>query len=186
METVKIIGHFGYLDRSGSTYGLKYLLCEVLPELEKILDDYEIHVIGAGEPVPFIKEKLKHPRIKLRGWVEDLNSELIQADCVLLLNNAGDYQAAYTRHLVCWALKACLVVHGLSEFAIPQMNYRENVMFGYTPTNIAVRIKEVVTNKTLNQHIRNGGYQTYLTHFAPKVVAGKINDEINLLVEKSK
>ena len=183
-KTIKIIGHVGNLQRTGSTYGLRFLLLEVLPELEKVADglDYQIHIIGDGEIVKELAPFLDNERIVMRGFVEDLDAELKSADMLLLLNNAGSYLAAYTRHMVSWSMGLCLIVHANSISAIPEISPMENALVGSTPEEVARMILLAATDLELNLRVRQGGRATYEQYFMPSVIAGTLEKEISLSV----
>lgn len=177
---IKIIGHVGKLRQTGSTYGLRFLLLDVLPELDRAMEglDYQVHIIGGGEVVPTLKPALEHPRIVVRGFVQDLDSELRSSHAFLLLNNVGSYQAAYTRHMVAWAQELCLVVHENSGRAIPEIRHMENALVGGTAVEVARMIHLATTNSEVNLRVRKGGRATYERHFTPAVIARALTDEI--------
>ncbi len=176
---VKIVGHVGYLNRTGSTYGLKYL-GELMPVLDQVMEGipYEVHVIGGGEPVPAVKHLLQHPRIVRPGFIEDLDKELNTASVFLFLNNAGRHLAAYTRHVVAWSMSHCLVVHANSVKTIPEIAHMQNTLVGETPSEIAQLIRRAATEAELNAAIRRGGRKTYEELFKPQVVAKALYEEI--------
>ena len=177
---IKIIGHFGYLDRTGGTYGLKYLLVDLLPVLEKEMAglDYEVHVIGRGDMAESLLEKLKQKHMVVRGFVPDLDAELLSCDVVLMLNNSGPYVAAFTRHAVCWSLGLCLVAHERSQLAIPEIRHMENALLGDRPEEIAKLIRLAVTDRDLNERLGRGGRNTYEAYFKPELVAQTLQSEI--------
>jgi hypothetical protein len=177
---VKIIGHVGKLGQTGSTYGLRFLLRDLLTELDRVMEglDYEVHIIGAGTVVPALRPMLGHPRVLLRGFVEDLDSELRSSDMFLLLNNAGSYHAAYTRHLVAWSQGLCLIVHENSRKAIPEIRHMENALVGSTAEEVARMIRVAATDQEANLRVRKGGRATYERYFTPAVVAKTLADEI--------
>jgi len=179
-EPIKIIGHFGSMGGTGSTYGLKYLLVDLMPELEKEMAgmDFQIHIIGDGKIVPALEPYLKNKRIVMRGFVEDLDSELKTSQVVLVLNNSGPLLAAFTRHLVVWSMGLCLVAHERSKLAIPEMIHLENVLMGKTPSDLAKMVKKAVTDENLNRHLRMDGRATFEKYFSPQLVAERLHQEI--------
>jgi hypothetical protein len=179
-RTIKIIGHVGHLGRTGSTYGLRYLLTELLPALEREMAPlpYEVHIIGAGDAVPALRPWLSHPRIVLRGFVEELDRELIASDVFLLLNNAGPYRAAFTRHVIAWSMGLCLIVHDNSRQAIPELFHLDNALAGSTPSEIARLVRLAATDQDLNRRVRAGGRRTYERFFTPKAVAEQLAAEM--------
>lgn len=173
---VKIIGHIGGLNHSGSTYGLRFLLQEVIPHLEGALRgrSFEVHVIGGGECVPALRPLLAQKNLVVRGFVEDLDRELLESDVMLLLNNAGPYQAAFTRHLVAWSMGLCLIAHEKSRLAIPEIAHGRNALLGNTGREIAEHIARAVSDRALNLSLRKGGRETYEKHFTPQIITGKL------------
>ncbi|MDA2918682.1 glycosyltransferase [Desulfobacterota bacterium AH_259_B03_O07] len=186
-RTTKIIGHVGDLDRTGSTYGLKFLLVDLIPKLKVAMDglEYQIHIIGGGEVAPTLKPWLRNERIIIRSYVKDLDTELRSSDMFLLLNNAGSYQAAFTRHILAWSMGLCLIVHANSKKAIPEIAHIENALVGSTPDEVAQMVFLAATDPDLNSRLRQGGRATYEKYFAPSVVAGALSKEVARVVAGS-
>ena len=184
-EPINIIGHVGFLGSTGSMYGLRYLLEELLPELEIHMAglDYRIHVIGGGETPESLRVMLDNERIVMRGFVEDLDRELRASQIFLMLNNSGRYLAAFTRHVVAWSMGLCLVVHSNSVKAIPEIEHMKNALVGDNPARIAEMIRLVSSDMEINNKIRKGGRETYLKYFKPEKVAEALNREIMALVQ---
>ncbi|MEK6543189.1 MAG: glycosyltransferase [Elusimicrobiota bacterium] len=184
---VKIIGHMGNLATTGSTFGLRYLLKEVMPELERSMRDfdYKVYVIGAGRIADRLKPLLHHPRVVTPGFVADLDAEVIDSDVVLFLNNAGPYQTAFTRHMVTWSLGGCLIVSDKSRIAIPEIRHRYNALCGSAPAEIADLVREAVTDQTLNRSLREQGLATYEEYFTPEAVATALYKEMGAVVKKA-
>jgi glycosyltransferase involved in cell wall biosynthesis len=183
---VKIIGHFGYLNRTGSNYGLRFL-AGLLPVLERAMQgiDYRVHIIGGGEMLPSLKAQFSHPAVVLSGYAEDLDRELDDSDLFLFLNNAGPLRAAYTRHVVAWATGMCLAVHRGSQEAIPEIADRENALVGDNPEQLATSIREIVTDPDLNRRVRTGGRAMYEQRFAPRHIAAQLAEVAAEFPEKS-
>ncbi len=180
---IRIVGHVGRLGATGSTYGLRYLLVDLMPVLRAVMDglDYEVHVIGAGTVVPALAAYTRQDRLVMRGFVEDLDAELRASDVFLLLNNAGALRAAFTRHIVAWSMGLCLVVHARSRLAIPEIRHLDNALVGDTPAELARLVRRAVTDPALNARVRAGGRATYEREFAPAVVARTLSDQIGML-----
>ena len=183
---IKIIGHVGHLRRTGSTYGLKYLLVDVLPILRQVMGnlDYEIHIIGAGEVFPSLQQWIKEDHVVMRGYVRNLDEEMRSSHMLLLLNNAGSYHAAFTRHILAWSMGLCLVAHANSKLAIPEIQHMENALLGSTPSEISQLIYLAATDTNLNTRIRQGGRATYEKYFTPHEVGRILSEEMSRLGEK--
>lgn len=175
-QPVKIIGHTGYLDKTGGTYGLQFLLKEVLPELEQQMAgrDFELHIIGGGQMMPALRPYADNPRVRMRGFVPDLEAELRNAQVFCVFNNAGRYQAAYTRHLVAWQNGLCLVAHADSKKAIPEILHEQNALLAQTPKQAAEHIVRAVTDHDLNLRLRQKGRETYVQFFRPETIASHL------------
>jgi glycosyltransferase involved in cell wall biosynthesis len=178
---VKIVGHVGYLNRTGSNYGLRFL-ADLLPELDRVMAneniDFRVHIIGSGDLLPSLKPRLTHPKVILSGYAEDLDRELEDSDIFLFLNNSGPLIAAYTRHVVAWASGLCLIAHKASTLAIPEITHMENAIVGEAPSQLAESIRQVVVDPDLNRRIRSAGRATYEQHFTPRLVATQVIDII--------
>ncbi|MFH1670091.1 MAG: glycosyltransferase [Patescibacteria group bacterium] len=175
-ETFKIIGHMGSLGNTGSAFGLKFLLQEVLPHLDEVFGDcsYELHIIGGGKLPEILKPHTKHPKVYMQGFVKDLNPELRSCDVFCVLNNAGPYQAAFTRHMVGWSLGLCLVAHQKSTLAIPEIAHEENALLGSTGREVAQSIARAALDLELNMQLRRKGRETYEAYFTPAIVTRKL------------
>lgn len=187
-KTIKIIGHVGYLNRTGSIYGMRFLLRELLPHLGEAMKGrkYEVHVIGGGELPGSLRSDAEHSCIRMRGYVDDLDEELLSSDMFLLLNNAGPYWAAYTRHVLAWQMGLCLIVHGNSKHAIPEISHMDNALVGFTPRQIAELVNLAATDANVNARVRLGGRATYDKFFTPQRVGSQLSREMqSLVVSKS-
>lgn len=182
-RTLRIIGHLGTLGMTGSTYGLAFLLREVMPALRERLRglSFEVHVIGGGRLAPPLEPLACQDNLVMRGFVENLAPELESADAFLLLNNVGSISSAYTRHVIAWAMGGCLIVHADSRPPVPELEPGRNALAGRCAGEIAEAVLAVVTDPGLNARLRLAGRQTYEKHFAPLVVAGRILAELRRL-----
>src|SRR5207245_1850417 len=122
-----------------NTYGLEYLSQEILPALRKTFDGkkFEVHILGRGEPHPVIARYLAAPEIRVRGFVQDIDSELLSADVFLCANNATEYKVGHTRYLHAWSLGCCVVAHQDCRLSMPEMENGKNALLGGSATEIA-------------------------------------------------
>jgi hypothetical protein len=86
-KPIKILANIGQLGGTANRYGLE-LLTTFVPILKKKMGNikYELNIYGAGEIVPNIKSMLQGPEVKFRGFVEDIDSELLSSQIFLCLN----------------------------------------------------------------------------------------------------
>lgn len=185
---IKIIGHVGYLDRTGSTYGLRYLLRDIMPSLREVMAGrpFEVHIIGGGEPFPEIQRLLDQPNIVRHGFVADLEGELRSADLFCLFNNAGPLRAANTRHLVAWASGLCLVAHQRSKEAIPELEHMRNCVLVDDSKEAGMLLVQAATDAILNTTLRRRGRETYEQSFTPAIVGEKLEKILKETVERKR
>ncbi|MBT7582916.1 MAG: glycosyltransferase [Kordiimonadaceae bacterium] len=176
VKPFKIIGHAGFLGMTASSFGLEYLLKEVMPALRQEINDYafEVHIIGGGNMTEPLQPYLEQENIVVRGYVKDLDSELLDSDVFLFLNNAGPLKSIFSRQIIAWAMGLCLVVHKGSLETLPELEHGKNVLIGSTASELASLVKRVCLDNDLNQNLRQGGRCTYDEHFTPAAVSGKI------------
>ncbi len=180
----KIFGSVGRPAATGNTYGLKYIGEEIVPRLDTVLgsDNYEIHIFGEGEPVPAVSKLLQGPSVKMRGWVDDIDSEICSSHIFLMANNTGRYRGSHTRFLHAWSLKACCVAHRCNAGFNPEMVHMENVLLGDTPDEMVELIVQVLRNPDLRHQIGEGGWRTYKAYFSPEVVVDRLLVEMEFLL----
>src|SRR5262249_57191811 len=77
-----------------------------LPHLDRLAGDrpWRIALCGRGEPPAELRRALDHPRVDWKGFVPDIDTELMASQVFLLCNNAGPYTGGYTR--VIYAMSA--------------------------------------------------------------------------------
>jgi len=178
-QVPKIIGHAGNLGSTGSTYGLRFLLKEVLPQFHEMMEGrpYELHIIGGGKIVPSLEPFLNHERIILRGFVEDLDSELTSCDLFCIFNNVGDYLATFTRQIIAWSMGLCCVAHERSKFPVPETTC-ENTIIGSDSEEVARRMVRAVSDSAYNLQVRCAGRETYEKYFKPQLIAATLDREL--------
>jgi len=184
---IKIIGSVGNLGATGNTFALTYLGRELLPRLASRFKDrpFEIHLLGKGTPSAVAAAVLKDPRIKVRGWVEDINEEFRSASSFLVLTNVNaDFLVGNTRILLAWALGTCVIMHENSRLAMPEIEHGVNALLGKTPDALADWIVAAVDDETLRDRIGRGGQQTFETYYRSDVVVPKMFALVQDMVDR--
>jgi glycosyltransferase involved in cell wall biosynthesis len=180
---LKIIGSAGLMSATGNTIGLEVIATRILPELKKSLGEgnFEIHLFGSGEPLPFLKPLLDDPHIKIRGFVKDLEEEILSAPVFLVANGFHPlFHMGNSRILHGWALGACMVVFDGTRDAMPEMVDGYNALLGKTPEEITWQIIRAGKDKTLRRRIGQNGYDTVTTLFDPKIVVTDLIKKIEI------
>jgi hypothetical protein len=172
----RIVGNLGGQYATGNTFGAWLLGHSVLPELDRILgDDYTVHLYGAGSFAPPVARALDHPRVRNRGFVDDIDAELRAAKVFLLCNNSNaDFIAGHTRVLHAWSVGSCLVAHTNMARAMPEIVHGENALLGETATELAEHTAAACRDDELRRRIVEGGRRTWEREFLPETVVRRI------------
>ncbi len=187
LRPIKIIGSVGNLGATGNTFALTYLGRELLPRLAARFKQrpFEIHLLGKGTPSAASAAALKDPRVKIRGWVEDINEEFRSAASFLVLTNVNaDFLVGNTRILLAWALGTCVIMHENSRLAMPEIEHGINALLGKTPDELADVIVAAVDDEALRERIGQGGQRTFETYYRSDVVVPKMFDLVQDMVDR--
>lgn len=179
-QTPVIIGNIGNLGATANSYGLEYLAEEFLPALEKetMGQSFEIHILGPGKLHPAVKAKLENAKVKIRGFVPDIDKELLRCKVFLCLNNGTDYKVNHTRYLHAWSLGCCVIAHQDVRLSMPEVKNQKNALLGKDASEIARLVKEALSDRELRWRIGEGGYQTFKEFFTAEKVVPKIVQKI--------
>ena len=175
-DPLVIVGNIGKLAATANTHGLEILSCDVLPELRRALAGraFEVHVFGAGTPHPAVARQLAAPEIRLRGFVDDIDGELMTAPIFLCVNNAGRFKVGHTRYLHAWSLGCCVVAHRDAALSMPEMVSGENCLLGITAAEIADMVAAVARDGALRRRLGEAGYATFVDKFTARPVVDQI------------
>jgi|SRR5579859_8031033 len=182
-EPNKIVGNVGGLYATGNTFGLSFLAREIVPALERRLGtEFSVHVYGAGQPSSAVAGALAHPRIALRGFVDDIDSELMSAQVFLLANNNyPGFVVGHTRVLHAWSLGMCLVGHRNTARAMPEVEHDVNALLGESAEEIADLVVRALRDDALRAQIATAGRRTLEREFLPRVVVGRVIERVRSL-----
>lgn len=183
---VKIIANLGALSQTGNTFGLQLLLAKVVPALARRMAgrDYEVHLIGGGEPAPSLRPLLTQDRLVARGYVQDVDAELRSCDVFVLLNDVLPSRAFYSTCTLAWSSGQCLVLHRNITRKISEAQHGVNCLMGAEAEEIASLIAAAATDPALNRRIREGGRRTFEQHFSIATVTEEFCGRMQRLVDK--
>jgi hypothetical protein len=178
---VQIVANLGKLAGTANTYGLIYLGEELLPELRRRFgaQPFELHIYGAGEPHGLARAGLAQKEIRLRGFVDDIDAEMMEKPIFLCVNNATDYNVGHTRYLHAFTLGCCVVGSDRTSLAMPEIRHGENSLLGKDARDIAEHVFQAANDPALRERLGQSGYQTFERDFRAPVVARRIVDEIH-------
>jgi Glycosyl transferases group 1 len=173
---LEILGNIGGLDATGNRFGLSYLAAEVLPALERsgLGEPWRINVCGRGKLPEDLAKRLVHPRIALRGFVPDIDQEMLANRIFLLCNNAGPYTGGYTRAIYALTAGAALVAHRRLADSMPELRDGENCLLGDNGASIAALVVRAARDGDLRRRLAEAGRITYAKRFAPAAVAADL------------
>jgi hypothetical protein len=173
---IQILANIGALNATGNSFGMRYLGAEVMPILSEIASDsdWSVSICGQNQPASDIARVLKHPRIRIKGFVDDIDEEVLSSAVFLLLNNAGPYTGGYTRVVYACATGACLIAHSNLRNSMPELISGQNCLLGDTPSAIASHVKSALDDAGLRRNIGAAARDTYETQYAPRQVASKL------------
>ena len=178
---VRIVGNVGQLSATGNTFGLLTLVEEILPRLKSKLGDgrFEIHLFGTGESRREIQPLLQDPHIRLRGFVDDLDAEILSSPIFLVANNHHRFKVGHTRFLHAWSLGSCCVAFEDSRMAMPEIRHGENALLAKDADGIVDEIARAASSRELRRRVGRGGFETLLHAFSPARVVHRLADEMS-------
>jgi glycosyltransferase involved in cell wall biosynthesis len=184
-KPIKIIANVGQLGATANRYGLEMLGESVAPRLREVMCHlpYELHILGRGDLIPSLARLLASREIIIRGFVDDIDSEMFESVVFLCLNNASPFKVGHTRYLHAWSLGMCVVAHRDAALSMPEMQHRTNCLLGSEPSDIAALVYEAATRKELRDRLGAAGYGTFRRHFTAEAVSERIWDLIDKAVE---
>jgi glycosyltransferase involved in cell wall biosynthesis len=175
---LKIIGNVGNLNATGNTLGLQILCERIVPELRILLgaDAFEVHIFGGGRPTNHVACLLDDPNIKVRGFVPDIDGEIISAPVFLVANNWNPhFRVGNTRFLHAWSLGACCVAFRACSDAMPELVHEHNVLLGDSPEQLAAQVARVAHDPEMRRILGRCGYETVSTLFSPQAVVSDLS-----------
>lgn len=177
---INILANIGNLSATGNSYGLLFLAEEILPFLDNQLKgiDWQINICGAGKFAPAFSSKLEvlyyHPRVKIKGFVPDIEKEILASQIFLLLNNAGPYLGGYTRVIFGFSSGICLVAHQKLSASMPEVKNNCNALLGNDAGEILNLLDKACRSSDLRFKLGKQARRTYEEEYQPKAVARKI------------
>lgn len=183
-----VCGSVGNVAATGNTFGLHYLGAELIPRVKGRLggDRLAVDIFGGGKLRPSCAAVLCDPSIRLRGWVTDINAEIIQSAAFLVLTNVYGFNVGNTRILLAWSLGACMIAHTSSALSMPELVHGENALLGETADEIADLVVQAIRDPDLRERIGRGGYDTFCRYYRSEKVVPKMLEEINRTVQDFK
>ena len=184
-QIVKIVASVGNLTATGNSLGFYTLGTEILPRMKKLIGEgmFEFHIFGRGKPMNFLNEILNDSHIKIRGFVDDIDTEISNSDIFLVPNNSRKFKVGHTRFLHAWSRSVVVVAFEDSALAMPEIVHEYNALLGSNAHEICDLIVRSLENKKLKQKLINNGLKTLNQYFNPEKITNQISsDMFNLLI----
>ena len=181
---LKIIGNVGNLSATGNSFGLLALGTEIVPELKRRLGEgsFEIHLFGGGRPHPGVFPYLNDPHIKLHGFVDDLDAEILSSPIFLVANNSRRFKVGHTRFLHAWSLGSAVVGFADSAEAMPEIVHGHNAMLGKSSAELVAHVADLAIDPQRRRILGQNGAATVSRLFAPDRVTKQMLADIELLI----
>lgn len=161
--------HIGHLQGIATLTGIKVLVEEIVPRLEKALttEGFEVHVVGGMlEAVPdTLLRKLMHPVIKLRGQVTPADEEFRAADILIV---PTPIELGIRVRIISGFSHGCAIVaHRANCAGIPELKDGENCLLGENGVELAAACLRLREDPVLVKKIADGARATFERHFSP-------------------
>lgn len=171
-----VLGNIGGLTATGNMYGMRYLAREVLPALDRMAPDTDckVAICGRGVLPADLDALLNHPRILRKGFVPDIDLEVLSNPVFLLCNNAGPYTGGYTRVIYVMSSGGCLVAHRRLADSMPEVVHGENALLGSSGEEIAALVVQALADGDLRRRIGSNARSTYETVTNPRAIAAQL------------
>jgi Glycosyl transferases group 1 len=109
----------------------------------------------------------------MRGFVDDIDGEMMTAPVFLCLNNASRFKVGHTRYLHAWSLGCCVIAHRDAALSMPEMVSGENCLLGGSPAEIADMVAQA-RDVRLRRRLGEAGYATFVEKFTARPVVEQI------------
>jgi hypothetical protein len=173
---VRILGNISAVTATGNLFGMRYLARELLPRFDRELAgvDWTVAITGGGRLADDLARAFDRPRVRVKGFVPDLDAEILGNDIFLLSNNAGPYTGGYTRVVYAMSSGACLIAHRRLADSMPEVRDDENALLGDSADEIAGCVARAVHDPALRKRLGRAARRTYEGEYAPRIVTERL------------
>jgi len=162
-KEAKIILSLGLIRRTGNLLAINYFFKKIYSQLSKemlIRNNYEFHIFGdkniPKNILPFFDDK-----IKVRGYVKDINREFDTAFLMLNLNSIDKkFPISNTRILHAWSHGLPVICHKNQALAMPELIHRKNILLAENESDFISMMNLLMKDSNLRLRIINNSLKT--------------------------
>lgn len=169
-KKINILANMGHLQSTGNKIGLTYLKVNILPNLLKY-KNICVNICGSGKVE---KDLLKFHFLKFKGFVKNINLELLKNQIFLLCNNTGYHYGGYTRVIFMMSSGGVLIADKRLKKSMPELVHMNNCLLSSNKTQMLDNIDVAIDNFKLRQFIGINARNTYEENWSPEKVWQKI------------
>ena len=173
---IRIIANIGKLDATANRDGLLVLADQLLPHFR--VGECQWEILGANKLDHHVLARLQRSDVLFRGWVPDIDEEMVSAQIFLCLNNASPYKVGHTRYLHAMSLGCCIVGHRDVRLSMPELVHRENCLLGESVSEVAGLVREAALHPALRSALGRGALKTFREKFTGRAVVPQILERL--------
>ena len=172
----------GKLNGIATLTGIRLLAEKILPRIDEseIKDSLEIHIIGGGTLPEDIRSKLNQPYVSFRGYVDDIHTEFLSSDIILVPTPID--LGFRTRIAEAFSFGCCVVAHSANAAGMPELKHDDNVLLGDTGEELVTQIIRCVESAELRQRIGHSARSTFETEMSGDLVSKRLVEKIEAMI----
>mgnify|MGYP001185546628 CR=1 FL=1 len=171
----------GKLSATGNTFSFLTLLDEIIPEIESqgLNNIFKLQIYGGGEfRYESIKNKLINKGVEVMGFVDDLDSELLNSAISIVPHNRFSHKVSHTRVLHNWSLGVPLILFRDSAGPMPELVHNYNCLLASSVKEFVKYMILICEDNSLGQTLAENGLVTLKNNFSSMKVTNKILSKI--------
>ncbi len=172
-KKINILANIGNFHSTGNKIGMSYLNYKILPNLKKIKKNIVVNLCGKGKPNPKLKN-LNLSFVKNKGFVKDLDLEVLKNQIFLLCNNTGYHYGGYTRVVYLMSSAGVLIADKNLSKSMPELIHKKNCLLSSSDEQMFMNLSKVINSRELREEIGKNARSTYEENYAPKIIVEKL------------
>ena len=167
------------LQATSTKAGLIYFAEEIYPHLIRMCgdEDFEIRVVGEGDPPDALKAILSDERIRICGRIEPPDDEFLNATAQLV--PTPFVLGIRVRIVTAFSFGCCVITRETERKNIPELKDGENAFVGTSAKAMAGHIARVLRDKGLAKSVGANGRKAYEQFFSLNKAAEAVLQDLN-------